>query len=219
MGQHSDRARESLLDAAEELFAQNGIDAVSNRRIAEHVGSANHSAVAYHFGSRDGLLSALLGRFSEPMAARRMELVAELGDEPTVHDIVRSRLLPLVEMLDSLPRPSWRAQFLVQLRSMPSARQILEESSTGIGLDSDVAALVAKADGVSDALMRARSGILGSLVLGVCAEQEAQMNTGTQRGDWFQVGYFLIDAAAGMLSAPVTHPGAVFKMSERPRLI
>lgn len=219
MGQQSDRAREALLDAAEELFAQHGIDAVSNRRIAEHAGSANHSAIAYHFGTRDDLLRALLQRISAPMAARRSELISELTAAPTVHDVIRCRLLPLVEHLDSLPQPSWRAQFLAQLRSSPSARVISEESVGKLDIGRDVATLLVRVDGVSDGIMRARSGILGHLVIGICAEQEAQINTGKQRGDWLEIGYFLIDAAAGMLSAPVTHTDAVLDVRERPQLI
>ncbi|MEK8228766.1 helix-turn-helix domain-containing protein [Oerskovia sp. M15] len=76
MGQHSDRARETLLTSAEELFARYGIDAVSNRRITEHAGTANHSAIAYHFGGRDELLRALLDRHLEEMNRRRTALVA-----------------------------------------------------------------------------------------------------------------------------------------------
>lgn len=58
MGSYGDRVRQALLDSAEELFAAHGIDAVSNRRIAEHAGNSNHSAVNYHFGSRDELIRA-----------------------------------------------------------------------------------------------------------------------------------------------------------------
>ena len=207
MGRHSDKAREALLDAAEELFAQDGIDAISNRRIAEHAGMANHSAIAYHFGSRDELLRALLVRHTEPMDARRRELAAQLGPDPTVYDLVRSRILPYVEVLESLPRPSWRAQCLMQLRSVPSATAMAEDLLKELDVEVDVTFLLAKADAISTDVMRARSSLVGYLVLGVCAEYEANMNAGTQRGDWIGVGYFLIDAAAGMLSAPASRPG------------
>lgn len=207
MERHSDRVRRALLDSAEELFARNGVDAISNRRIAEHAGAANHSAVAYHFGTRDELLRALLVRHTEPMEARRAELSAELGPDPTVYDLVRSRILPYVEVLDSLPRPSWRARCLMQLRSVPSAMAMAEDLLNELDADADVAFMRAKTDAVSTDVMRARSGLVGHLVVGVCAEYEAEMNAGTHRGDWIGVGYFLIDAATGMLSAPATRPG------------
>lgn len=56
------------------------------------------------------------------------------------------------------------------------------------------------------------------MVLGVCAEYEAQVEAGTNRGTWTQVGWFLIDAAAGMMSAPVTHPDARFEIPDEPLL-
>ncbi|MBL3700534.1 TetR/AcrR family transcriptional regulator [Leucobacter luti] len=204
MDQRSDRAREALLDAAEQLYATQGIDAVSNRKIAEHAGSANHSAVAYHFTNRDGLIRELIERHVAPLTARRAELFAQLGDSPSVHDIVRCRVLPYFEHLDALPSPSWRAQFLAQVRSSPAMASILEESVRAAETAEDTPRLRAHVTDIPERVLRARSGIIAHLVLGACAEQERQMNAGKQRGSWIQVGYFFIDAAAGMLTAPVT---------------
>ena len=206
MARHGDDAREALLDAAEELFARHGIDAVSNRRIAEHAGSANHSAIAYHFGSRDDLLRALYARHVEAMAARRAVLLATLGPDRTLRDLVVSRLLPFVQVLAALPRPSWRARFLAQLRSVPAAAELVRGGADVAELARDLDTLLAETDGVSRRVMTARSGLLGHMVLGVCAEYEERMETGEQEGDWITVGWFLVDAAAGMLAAPVTRP-------------
>lgn len=219
MGQHSDRAREALLDAAEELFAVHGIDAVSNRRIAEQAGSANHSAIAYHFGSRDALIRALITRYIGSMDDRRTELIAELDDEPTVYDVVRCRLLPLFEYLETLPRPSWRAQFLAQVRFVPSAAAALEESLAETDIGRDIALLKSRVEGVTDTILRGRSSIIGHLVLGVCAEYEARTNDDPAQRDWISLAYFLIDASAGMLSAPVTHPDETLKAPAGPDLI
>ncbi|WP_280505436.1 TetR/AcrR family transcriptional regulator, partial [Nocardia farcinica] len=71
MARHGDQSRQALLDAAEELFATQGIDSVSNRRIAEFAGQANHSAVAYHFGGRDDLIRAIFDRHEQPVRGRR----------------------------------------------------------------------------------------------------------------------------------------------------
>ena len=74
VSRHGEKAREILLDAAEELFARYGIDAVSNRKIAEHAGTANHSAIKYHFGSRQDLLEAMLQRAMDGMRRCRASL-------------------------------------------------------------------------------------------------------------------------------------------------
>lgn len=53
-------AREMLLDAAERLFGQRGIDGVSLREIAAAAGQRNNSAVIYHFQDKQGLIDTLI---------------------------------------------------------------------------------------------------------------------------------------------------------------
>lgn len=218
MGTHSDRAREALLDAAEELFARNGIDAVSNRRIVEHAGAANHSAVAYHFGGREGLLRALVERHHVAMSQRRRELTAQLSDSPNIHELVTCRLRPLIELLDGLPKPSWRAQFMSQMSAVPSAVEIAKEVIGDAGLPDELQFINGALDGIPEAVLRGRAYLLGTMVVGVCADQEAKMNEDANRGSWEQVGGFLIDAAAGMLGAPVTDPDGAVRYPNVPLL-
>ncbi|MFI5644206.1 TetR family transcriptional regulator [Kitasatospora sp. NPDC051705] len=52
--------RERLLRAAEELFATRGVEAALTRDITRLAGQSNPSAVQYHFGSREGLLDAIM---------------------------------------------------------------------------------------------------------------------------------------------------------------
>ncbi|TGD33229.1 TetR/AcrR family transcriptional regulator [Brevibacterium sp. S22] len=214
----SDRARDALLDAAEELFARNGIDAVSNRRIVEHAGAANHSAIAYHFGGRDGLLRSLVERHQDEMSRRRNELMEQLGESPNIHELVTARLRPLIELLDSLPRPSWRAQFMSQISAVPSAVEVAKEVVRDIDLPDDLRFINGAIDGIPEGVLRGRAYLLGSMVVGVCADQEAKMNEDANKGSWEQVGRFLIDAAAGMLGAPVTDPDGAVRYPNVPML-
>ncbi|MFJ9697354.1 TetR family transcriptional regulator [Kitasatospora sp. NPDC101183] len=57
--------RERLLRAAEELFADRGVEAALTRDITRLAGQSNPSAVQYHFGSREGLLDALMAAHHE----------------------------------------------------------------------------------------------------------------------------------------------------------
>lgn len=214
----SDRARDALLDAAEELFARNGIDAVSNRRIVEHAGAANHSAIAYHFGGREGLLRALVERHHDEMARRRRELTEQLGETPNIHELVTTRLRPLIELLDSLPKPSWRAQFMSQISAVPSAVEVAKEVIGDADLPDDLRFINGAVDGIPEGVVRGRAYLLGSMVVGVCADQEAKMNEDANKGSWEQVGRFLIDAAAGMLGAPVTDPDGAVRYPSVPLL-
>lgn len=65
-----------LLDAAESLFAEHGVDGASMRQIA-HKAGANLAACHYHFGSKEGLVRAVFQRrLSELNAARLAALSA-----------------------------------------------------------------------------------------------------------------------------------------------
>lgn len=218
MGIQSDRAREVLLNAAEELFAIHGIDAVSNRRIVEHAGAANHSAISYHFGGRDGLLRALVERHSAAVAVHRNELIADLGPSPSIHDLVHCRLTPLFEVFAGLPRPSWRAQFLAQVGIVPSAVDVMRSVMADAGLPEGIRFVHGEVDGISEGVLRGRAYILAHMVIGVSSEQEAKMNEGTHKGNWEQVGRFLVDAASGMLAAPVTSPDGAIRYPSMPYL-
>ena len=220
MGHHGDMAREALLDAAEELFALHGVDAVSNRKIAEHVGTHNHSAVAYHFGNRDKLIHALLERHLQSMEGRRAELIADLPADADLRSVIACRILPWVEQLAEMPQPSWRARFLYQVRTVPSVSEVLASSFESSDDFDDL--LLRMREGLREippTILRARAGVLGHMALGICADFEAQLQAGTQQGSWTSVGYFLIDAGAGMLAAPVTHSGDFLSPQSMPSLI
>src|SRR6516225_2469216 len=77
---HETRTR--LLDAAEQLFAERGLDAVSVRDITE-LADANTAAIHYHFGSKQDLIAAVLARRAAAMGERREELLDRLDEQPT----------------------------------------------------------------------------------------------------------------------------------------
>lgn len=52
--------RQKLMEAAEQLFADRGVDGALTREIVELAGQANTSALQYHFGSRQALLQEIL---------------------------------------------------------------------------------------------------------------------------------------------------------------
>src|ERR1700730_6362188 len=91
--------RERLLATAEELFATRGIDAVSVRDITEAAG-ANIAAVNYHFGSRRGLIDAIVERRADALGTRRAELLDALnGAGPVdIRALIRVMVLPTAEL-------------------------------------------------------------------------------------------------------------------------
>lgn len=84
-----DTTREQLMDAAEVLFVEHGIENVSLRAIGRHAGQRNQSALQYHFENRDGLLDAILRRRMAQLERRRSQLVDEMlrkNSQPSLHD-------------------------------------------------------------------------------------------------------------------------------------
>jgi AcrR family transcriptional regulator len=71
----AESTREQLLDAAEKLFLERGLDEVSLRAIVREAGQRNQSALQYHFGGREELIAAILNRRMQQVEARRRILV------------------------------------------------------------------------------------------------------------------------------------------------
>ncbi|MCP5558861.1 MAG: TetR/AcrR family transcriptional regulator [Verrucomicrobiaceae bacterium] len=90
--------KDRILEAAEELYALHGFDAVSVRDVT-HKAGVNVAAVSYHFGSREGLIQAVLDRSIAPVVAERLQLldVVTAGDQPpTVTAVLDALIRPLV---------------------------------------------------------------------------------------------------------------------------
>jgi AcrR family transcriptional regulator len=94
--------REELLLVGERLFAEAGVDGVSLRQISAAAGQGNNNAVQYHFGSKAGLVQAILEHRRERVDLRRFTLIAAARASGRMDDprtLVEAMLLPLAEEL------------------------------------------------------------------------------------------------------------------------
>jgi TetR/AcrR family transcriptional regulator, regulator of cefoperazone and chloramphenicol sensitivity len=93
-------ARALLLDAAERLFAERGIQAVSLREIAAEAGQKNNSAVGYHFHDKRGLLDALIDDRIGKVEQVRRALIEKTADLSRCDAAALLKLIwqPLVEI-------------------------------------------------------------------------------------------------------------------------
>lgn len=92
-----------ILDAAEQLFAEHGIDGATISAITERAGARNKSAVAYHFGSKLALLEAVLIRHLTRLDASRaalLDAIEEAGN-PTLRDLVEALVAPVAAQLET----------------------------------------------------------------------------------------------------------------------
>ena len=74
--------RARLLEAAVDLVATDGPSGLTVRAVSRAAG-ANVAAVKYHFGSRDGLVAAVVASISEPIVKAQREGLAALENAPT----------------------------------------------------------------------------------------------------------------------------------------
>jgi len=99
--QTATRAR--ILDVAEQMFAEHGVAETTIRMITESA-HVNVAAVNYHFGGKDKLVLAVIGRrmtsLEEARGARLdgvEALAANAGRTPTVAELVEAMVAPLFE--------------------------------------------------------------------------------------------------------------------------
>jgi len=106
-----DKTRARILLAAETLFADQGYAATSVRAIAAAAG-VNLAAAHYHFGSKHGLLKAVIHERVTPIntcrlqALTALECQAQSQGEPQVDAIMTAFFAPFVsgEISDGFPR-------------------------------------------------------------------------------------------------------------------
>lgn len=112
--------RQKLLDTAERLFGEHGVDAISVRQITLAAGQSNNSAVAHHFGSKEDLLLAIFKHRSiEVDCAERRRLVAlDASGDTSVRNLLGALLLPLSEDLEPKGEAIF-AKFLARLHALP----------------------------------------------------------------------------------------------------
>ena len=94
-------ARQKLVDAARDLFAEHGIEGVSLRQITRAAGQGNTSALQYHFGDRKALLRAVLEPHQQQVDARREALLDELEarGKAELRDLASALVRPSAAML------------------------------------------------------------------------------------------------------------------------
>ena len=91
-----------LLDVAEQLFLAHGLG-VSVRDVTDAAGQ-NGAAIHYHFGSRDGLVGAVIARRAGDLANRRRAALDALRlrlAPPTVRDVVRGLVFAYVGLVEA----------------------------------------------------------------------------------------------------------------------
>lgn len=196
--------RSQLVGVAERLTATRGIGAMTLRDVQLESGQRNKSVVQYHFGSREGLIAAVMDTRMGPINARRLVVLQQVGPNPHRRELVEALVLPLAEST-VLAAGSYWARFLLQGSFDPTVRDLIRESFAASsfrtvrrGLISSLATLP-KATGELRVDMMVEF-VLVALASGEKARESGRMGAGV-------AGRFvadLVDMCCGLLSAPAS---------------
>lgn len=114
--------RESLLRAAEKLFARHGIARASLRAITREAG-ANLASVHYHFGSKEALVRAVFSRRLAPLNQERLDLLERcerMGEgDPPLERVIHAFTAPVLRMIERQPGGSDFARLMMRALSEP----------------------------------------------------------------------------------------------------
>jgi AcrR family transcriptional regulator len=130
----SQKTQEALLDAAEELFSEQGADATSVADVAKRAG-CSVGAVYHHFRDKKALLYALFDRMSEYKSATAREaLDPERWKDASVADILQAYLE--FSLAAARERPAFKRAGLEASRNDPALLEQLAElhKETSAGL-------------------------------------------------------------------------------------
>lgn len=211
--------RDELLDAAESLVAARGVEGVSLREIGAAAGQRNNSAAQYHFGSKAGLLAAVLERRMGPVNERRMELLAKVGGDD-VAGLIDAWFRPFAEAVLVEP-PTGYARFVAQVVTHPAFEEFRFEHQDGLmaGLTGVGDRLLAALDHLPRDVAVDRIRLAGTAAVHALAEREARAAAGHPVGDVSDVMTNLVDALTGLLGAPARlqhlHPRAPHMTEDR----
>ncbi len=136
MTSQADDTRHRLIEAATREFAEHGIHAASLLEITRQAGQRNRGAVHYHFGSREGMLVAVLEQRVDFLAEREKELLARARSLPDddLASVVEAFVRPSVELAEQ----GWQGRcYLVIAAAAGGGRPRLAAPRRGRGARAD----------------------------------------------------------------------------------
>ncbi|MEO3757004.1 helix-turn-helix domain-containing protein [Mycobacterium sp. B14F4] len=205
-GDRSEGTREVLLSAAERLFAERGMHAVSNRQISEAASQGNNAAVCYHFGTRTDLLRAIEGKHRRSIEHLRAGMLTDIGESAEPRDWVHCLVRPLTEHLEQLGNPSWYARFAAQAMADPAYREVVTKDALSSPQLVQVMNGINRCSADLPKRVRFERIVMArNLLMHTCAEHEGALAQHglLARSPWPQAAEGLTDAITGLWQAPV----------------
>lgn len=203
---HASSTRDALVAAAERLFAEQGVHAVSNRQISEAAGQGNNTAVSYHFGNKQELVRAIVAKHNAAIDVIRDRLIDQISDPEDLRSWVSVAVRSVTEHVETLGRPSWYARFMAQVSTDPALHDLDPDDT----LDARESLRTLR-DGMLHCLpdlpssvRTARSTMTRHLIRQVAMDHERALTDDSSSPTWNRAAEDLIDAVVAIWDAPVT---------------
>ena len=200
MPRDATETRSRLIAEAERLFADQGIWRVRVQDIVAAAGQRNSSALSYHFGSRQGVLDAILRDHGEPIDQERGEVWAEVDDDRT-SALIQALILPLTARLAS---PSGRCYLrIVAQLSAEFSRWDIDPTHVPANLNAILRLLRDRASGNSPAQRDERVLGMIQLMTASLAERARRIDAGDLLAtENHEYAANLVDMLSGVVEAP-----------------
>jgi len=193
----------ALILAAERLFGEQGIDAVALRHVNNAANQKNMSAAHYHFGSRDGLVEAVLMYRLPGLDQRRAALLKSEAATKDIAFYLNAFVRPLIQEL--MPREEgnhyirfmqqyerWRGDYELVRSLTPASVAIYDELERLIGY-------------LPTEVRRLRIGYLINMIHSVLAITEERLGRGiVSHAEVELIAANLIDMSTSALTAPLS---------------
>ena len=190
--------------AAERLFSLHGIDGVSLRQISAEAGSANNSAVHYHFGSKDGLIGAIF-RHRLPRLISERRLLAARCDPDDLRSRFEAHFLPVLNLAEAPDTHYVTFVEQLQRRATASSTQLPalpdEGERSHEEFQRDVHRLLGHLD---ERLRELRISQAELLCLHAAADRERSVANGGPLPSFELFASSLFDGLTGFLAAPAS---------------
>ena len=200
-----------MITAAERIVAERGLTAMSLRVVQQESGQRNKSAAQYHFGSRDGLIEAVLATRMAAVNERRRTMLDSIerrtadgrdAGGAVLRPLVEALVRPVAEQTVMLPESCW-ARFVVQTGNDPGVAEVVRRRVEGEPYRELVERLVEAMVGVPERLRRLRVERSVGVVFASLAAGEQARDLGTPDAVGLECRIEdLIDVTLALLAAP-----------------
>lgn len=195
-----------LLREAARLFARRGLYQVTVREILEAADQRNVSALTYHFGSREGVLAAILAAHGAPTDEARGRLLDAAGRRATTRELVAALVVPYAAQLGTA---AGRDYLRIVAQLAPTFGSWREPGpGTGENLIAILELLEARPAALPAAIRRERVVEMIMLMTVALAERARVVESGRRSLELDQPTFVanLTDVLVGVLEAPLHGP-------------